>query len=400
MAVCQKFALSRRQFTKGCGIFTASSLVGAAFPPAIYALTQAPSEIGIRQDIFTFQQKPDRVSALEAAIGAMQDFSDKDQDDPRGWLVNAKAHENFCAAEDFDPRQIHYCWWFLSWHRAYIAVTEWKLSEAKGQTIKFPYWNWSSDRQIPASFARLGSPLAKAIQFTEDRDIENEEVDYWPDDPSKAKFGVAALSAKSFVAAQPSEIRRSFGGIARPNPSNQYGNSSLERGAHGLIHNYVGGERSPGEGGDMSNFTTAARDPLFFAHHGNLDRLWEAWRSDPNRKATEPSTDNFLKHKFPFTWIDGTTLEVSVEDTLDTGRLGYAYDKLDVFRPAVVAMDADEEVAEHEDRLMLAESKIDKTGKSRLPPIASQTVAVPPEARMEAALPMYSNSGNRWHRAA
>ena len=139
----------------------------------------------------------------------------------------------------------------------------------------------------------------------------------------------------------------------------------------------------------MGSFTTAARDPIFFAHHGNLDRLWKAWRSDPNRKATEPSTDNFLKHKFPFTWIDGTTLEVSVEDTLDTGRLRYAYDKLDVFRPAVVAIDADEEVVEHEDHLMLAESKIDKTGKIRLPPIASQTVAVPPEARMPAALPMY-----------
>ena len=181
------------------------------------------------------------------------------------------------------------------------------------------------------------------------------------------------LRAKSFVAATPAQIRESFGGIARPNPSNQYGNTSLEGGAHGSIHNYVGGTRSPVEAGDMSDFTTAARDPIFFAHHGNLDRLWETWRSDPNRKASEPSTDNFLKHKFPFTWIDGTTLEVSVEDTLNTGRLGYTYDTLDVFRPAAVVMAGKEmskpdAMAEHKAQWMAAESKIEKTAQSRLPP--------------------------------
>lgn len=395
MTILQKVALSRRQVTKGCSLFAASALAGSVFPPAILALTHSPSKIGIRQDLITFQQDPARVSALEVAIGAMQDFSAKDPADPRGWLANAKAHEDFCSVKGFDPRQIHFCWWFLSWHRAYIAVTEWKLSTfAKGQAITFPYWNWSSDRRIPASFARIGSPLAKAIQFTQDRDIENDEVDYFPDDPRNAKFGVAALRAKSFVAATPAQIRESFGGIARPNPSNQYGNTSLEGGAHGSIHNYVGGTRSPVEAGDMSDFTTAARDPIFFAHHGNLDRLWETWRSDPNRKASEPSTDNFLKHKFPFTWIDGTTLEVSVEDTLNTGRLGYTYDTLDVFRPAAVVMAGKEmskpdAMAEHKAQWMAAESKIEKTAQSRLPPIASQTVAVPPEAHMPAMLPSY-----------
>ncbi|KAL6652004.1 hypothetical protein ACP70R_010929 [Stipagrostis hirtigluma subsp. patula] len=28
----------------------------------------------------------------------------------------------------------------------------------------------------------------------------------------------------------------------------------------------------------MGNFYSAARDPIFFAHHGNIDRLWNVWR--------------------------------------------------------------------------------------------------------------------------
>jgi Common central domain of tyrosinase len=52
--------------------------------------------------------------------------------------------------------------------------------------------------------------------------------------------------------------------------------------------------------GDMTDFETAGRNPIFFAHHGNLDRLWEIWRKNAANKATEPQTDAFLKHSFVF----------------------------------------------------------------------------------------------------
>jgi polyphenol oxidase len=78
--------------------------------------------------------------------------------------------------------------------------------------------------------------------------------------------------------------------------------------------------------------STAANDPLFYAHHANLDRLWENWRSDPLRRSSEPSVGAFLEQRFPFPWLDGTVITVSVADTLDTRRLGYKYDRLGVFR--------------------------------------------------------------------
>jgi hypothetical protein len=110
----------------------------------------------------------------------------------------------------------------------------------------------------------------------------------------------------------------------------------------------------------MTELSTAALDPLFYAHHGNLDRLWEIWRADPMRKATEPDDDAFLQHRFPFLWLDGTIVTVSVADTLDTQRLGYVYDSLNVFRGGVPPADAPETPAEPRQ------------------PLASETLRVPP----------------------
>ena len=184
-------------------------------------------------------------------------------------------------------------------------------------------------------------------------------MDYFPDDPTLSQLGVAALAVRTFVAKTPTQISRSFGGIPRPNPAGRYGNNRLEGTPHGPIHNYVGGVDDQGNGGDMSDFETAGRDPIFFAHHGNLDRLWEIWRQDAARKATEPSTDDFLGHPFVFTWLDGTNIQVPAGDTLDTTKLGFVYDSLEVFRPnapPVIAAQAT---------------------PSRLPPVATGKLRVP-----------------------
>ena len=326
------FNTSRRNVIKGAVGLAGAATIGAAAPFAVFG--QPAGNVPVRQDVVEFAKDASQLAKFEAAIKEMQDRSTSNTNDPRGWRVNAKAHADFCSIAGTDPRQVHFCWWFLTWHRAYIAVTERKIRDISGDpTLCYPYWNWSTDRRIPSAYARTGSPLANSIRFTPNRPVEDGEVDYIPSDPVLRNLGVAALAVMAFEAATPAQIRRSFGGIARPNPANAYGNNRLEGTPHGPIHNYVGGDDGQGNGGDMSDFTTAGRDPIFFAHHGNLDRLWEIWRKDPARKNTEPTSNAFLKHKFVFTWLDGTPIEVAVEDTLDTRKLGYVYDNLDVFRP-------------------------------------------------------------------
>jgi Common central domain of tyrosinase len=345
----------RRDFLRGAIAGGAASAVPAWLQ--LHPTAAGAASPTVREDISIFQQDAGKVRRLEAAIQEMQARSAADVADPKGWLRNATAHADFCATPGpSDPSQIHFCWWFLSWHRAFITVTERKLRVISGDaSITFPYWNWSSDRQIPMSFAKGGSPLSSAMRNIPPRPVVNPEVDYFPADPAKAKFGVAALEAKTFQATTVADIGKSFGGIARPNTSGRYGNNRLEGVPHGPIHNYIGG--------DMADFQTAARDPIFFAHHGNLDRLWEIWRKDATKKATEPNTQAFLKHAFPFTWLDGTTIVITVEETLDTTRLGYVYDSLDVFRTAATAM----EPTQNEE--------------AALPPIAKAEVSVPAAAQ-------------------
>src|SRR5262249_50180604 len=90
-------------------------------------------------------------------------------------------------------------------------------------------------------------------------------------------------------------------------------------------------EAADGSLGDMTELATAALDPVFYAHHANIDRLWEAWRSNPLHRASEPTDPEFLDRRFAFPWLDRTVITLSVADALDTSRLGYAYDRLEVF---------------------------------------------------------------------
>lgn len=50
------------------------------------------------------------------------------------------------------------------------------------------------------------------------------------------------------------------------------GAGTVENVPHGPLHVWVGDPTQP-NGEDMGNFYSAARDPVFFAHHGNIDRL-------------------------------------------------------------------------------------------------------------------------------
>jgi hypothetical protein len=315
------------------GLIATGGAVVAGLAAPLHA-GPAAGRVAVREDITRLTASPQRLARLEEAISEMQSRSKVDPDDPKGWRVHVQAHTQVCSAvSNSDPAQVHGCWWFLPWHRAYLAVTEWKLRALSGDpTLALPYWNWSSDRRIPAAFTRPGSPLARAERHTADRDLRSVEVDHLLHDAALASMGVAALGARSFVARTPEEIPASFGGIAKPNANGWHGRSRMETIPHNAIHNYVGGEAADGALGDMTELATAAADPVFYAHHGNLDRLWELWRQDPERKATEPA---FAPERFLFPWIDGSVVAVAAEDTLDTRRLGYVYDSLAVLRDGI-----------------------------------------------------------------
>ena len=96
---------------------------------------------------------------------------------------------------------------------------------------------------------------------------------------------------------------------------------------HNLIHNFSGGV-NPNYGastepmnvnnpqnGDMVNAGRTAFDPIFWAHHANVDRLWHEWQKlNPSGGPDDP--DDILS---PWT--------MTVADTYSIATLGYEYVK-------------------------------------------------------------------------
>ena len=79
---------------------------------------------------------------------------------------------------------------------------------------------------------------------------------------------------------------------------------------HDNIHDWVGGE--------MTDPNWAAFDPIFWAHHSMVDRLWRIWQH------THPSAvppQQLLEHPLTF----GRAPSLRVRDVLDVKQLGYDY---------------------------------------------------------------------------
>ena len=107
---------------------------------------------------------------------------------------------------------------------------------------------------------------------------------------------------------------------------------------HGAIHMAVGM--------DMGNLVRAAYDPIFFAHHANIDRLWEIWRgSDGSDHAmSEPWDVAGFADTFEFFDVGSPEepYRVSVAQTRNTVDLGYTYSTLPKKPPAMAKMASDE----------------------------------------------------------
>lgn len=94
----------------------------------------------------------------------------------------------------------------------------------------------------------------------------------------------------------------------------------------------------------MSSFTTAARDPIFWMHHANIDRLWERWLDEGGGRAN-PTDSVWLNTEFDFFDADGSQVTLTGSEIIDTvGQLSYRYDDdPDTPRPPAPAPEPEEE---------------------------------------------------------
>ena len=184
--------------------------------------------------------------------------------------------------------QAHGAAGFLPWHRAYLLDLEREL-QAIDPSVSLPYWRF--DRAAPTIFTPdfLGvSDAMGTVQFSASNPLQ-----FWRTD------GVQGINRRPFfsTAAAPPGLFTEAQTLAL---GNQYAAfRDMEFNPHGSAHTSFDGS--------ISGIGSAARDPLFFLLHCNVDRLWAKWqrqfgRFDPALAASyDSSPPNPIGHRLPDT---------------------------------------------------------------------------------------------------
>jgi Common central domain of tyrosinase/Polyphenol oxidase middle domain/Protein of unknown function (DUF_B2219) len=275
-----------------------------------------PGKPHVRQNIASFT--PAQIASLRKGVQVMQS---RKPSDPTSWIYQANIHgtDDTPVATAWNTCQ-HGSYLFLPWHRMYLYYLERILRKASGDpSLALPYWNYSqaANRALPEPFRTptTGNPL-----FVSERR------------PSMNAGGLLPASAVLFSQAfafidfaSNTNGAQSFGGRRVPGPVHfSNGHGALELQPHNGIHGLVGGS------GWMSDPNMAARDPIFWLHHCNIDRLWESWLKLEGGRLNPPKSDTVWMTT-PFTFFDenGTEVKLTGAEIVRTvAQLRYRYDAL------------------------------------------------------------------------
>ena len=291
---------TRRRVAAGLGVGAAAATLAAALPDAPAARRHTPRTLGfgVRKDAHRLSSGSDDVVMYCEAVERMRAIARDDPFHPLSWSEHWAQHSIFCATGNF-ARQVHYGWNLLPWHRAYLVSLEQKIRFMLNEPgFALPYWDWTRNPTVPEWF------------FGEDNPLDNPTRYQGPGDRLPADFTDVGLSLRARRWAH-------FGGRERA-PGQLQIEGTLEQSCHNNVHNWVGG--------DMASFDGAGNDPLFQAHHGQVDRLWEAWRAQPGRAVPEQAA--WREGVFWFRDWEGRPSYLSVGDLLDPEALGYRYEDL------------------------------------------------------------------------
>jgi hypothetical protein len=216
--------------------------------------------------------------------------------DVNSWTKQVAQHCIQCASSN--TSNIHYDWQFLPWHRALLYFMERIMRKlSASDDLRLCYWNWESpsSRRPPDIYLPSGQPLYWANRG-------NLNGNTWPLPDDKVDVQ-GALATPSFDLFGGTRVQRQPVPIAYTGP-------------HANVHNNFA------PNGDMRNLQYSPRDPVFFAHHGNIDRLWTSW------VAAGHNNVDFGDAKVYFYDDTRTWRYVLMNDLRDESKLGYKYSSL------------------------------------------------------------------------
>ncbi|PKU65310.1 polyphenol oxidase, chloroplastic [Dendrobium catenatum] len=260
-------------------------------------------------------------------------------DDPRNFMQQANVHCAYCDGA-YDQvgfpgveLQVHNCWLFFPYHRWYLYFHERILGKLIGDdTFALPFWNWDSPdgMQLPSIYTPTSSSLYDALRDPAHQPPTIIDLDFSldtsPDSGQQLIDDNLKIMYRQVVSNGPtSELF--LGAALRAGDQPDPGAGSLENVPHGTVHLWTGDSRQPNRE-DMGVFYSAARDPIFFAHHSNIDRLWDVWKSLGGQRQDFTDTD-WLDAGFLFYDENAQLVRVKVRDCLNTELLRYKYQNVD-----------------------------------------------------------------------
>ena len=334
--------VSRRSFVKGAA---GGALVGA-LPFAIWAEGQAQAQAPVIRHEVSTPQGQAMLEKYARAVAKMMDTSQIAEGNPASWLFHWYTHgvagnrtmadeiaRIYANAPPSDPnRLLALAMWntcqahglsdlpqeermFLPWHRMYVYFFERIIRKVLADdSFTLPYWDYTADGKhaIPEQFRTPNDPVFKSL-FRADRNDGSL--------PGRANVNAGEpidLNAPGNPLNADSLGQRDYDrtGVV------QGFNEMLDFNVHGAIHVLVGVRTN------MGSPPWAARDPIFWIHHCNIDRFWASWNFAGRRN---PTGSSWLNQSFVFADENGNRVDSVVRDFVDTAtiRVGpYKYDKL------------------------------------------------------------------------
>lgn len=303
--------VSRRRFiaTTAAAAMTAG-LAKAQYPPS--TPQPAPNTGPWTRVSLTDPAAPAMLASYATAITKLLQLPPTDG---RNFYRNALVHTLDCP---------HGNWWFLPWHRGYLGWWEQTVRELSGNpNFAFPYWDWTAQPFVPDAFwsgpldpanfvvgqsdfiAQLtpamtafyngatsdqktqlsarGLPTVQSLfnaivqgdmyfSPSQARSLtkQNPDFDSFTQQTVALSTIEAALATPYFAGGvgNPPTPPGGFGSDFVAQHSDSAGQGILESEPHNNVHNDTGGF--------MGNFLSPV-DPIFMAHHSNIDRLWSIW---------------------------------------------------------------------------------------------------------------------------
>lgn len=283
----------------------------------------------IRREVRSLGPQDPTVKYYADAVAEMKSRSAGKKPDewaPTSWEYQAAIHGTMLK----NPlptwnRCTHGSWFFVAWHRMFVyyfeEIVRSVIADLHGASAAekwaLPYWNYCRSgnyASIPDAFREpkaegKDNPLYVA-QRRPGINSGTPLLDAWAEDKK-------ALARPHFIG------KAEFGGGEAP-PHEQFWSQggAFEQTPHNAVHVGVGGP-----GGWMSNIDEAAKDPIFWLHHANIDRIWAQWLSQPRRE--NPTEKKWLGQDFEFFDPAGKKVSKACHEVVDTTKLGYEYDAVD-----------------------------------------------------------------------